>query len=143
MLARFVEDELTPCSGVTAAEFWGALEAIVADLGPRNAALLARRHEFQAKIDSWHVTNRENHRPGAYIKFLREIGYVQEPPTEFSISTADVDPEITSIAGPQLVVPLDNSRYALNAANARWGSFYDALYGTDVISGEGGAEGRR
>ena len=139
-LADFVENELTPDSGVTASEFWGALEAIVADLGPRNAALLARRHEFQAKIDSWHVTNRENHRPGAYIKFLREIGYLQEPPTEFSISTADVDPEITSIAGPQIVVPLDNSRYALNAANARWGSFYDALYGTDVINDEDGAE---
>ena len=140
VLARFVEDELTPCSGVNAAEFWGALEAIVADLGPRNAALLARRDEFQAKIDSWHIANRESHRPGDYIKFLREIGYLQETPSDVSISTADVDPEITSIAGPQLVVPLDNSRYALNAANARRGSFYDALYGTDVISDEDGAE---
>ena len=140
VLTRFVEDELTPCSGVTAAEFWGGLEAIVADLGPRNAALLTRRDELQAKIDSWHIANRESHRPGAYIKFLREIGYLQEPPTEFSITTTDVDSEITSVAGPQLVVPLDNSRYALNAANARWGSFYDALYGTDVISDEDGTE---
>ena len=140
VLATFVEDELTPCSGVTAAEFWVALEAIVADLGPRNAALLARRDELQAKIDSWHIANRQNHDSDAYIEFLREIGYLQEPPTEFSITTTGVDPEITSIAGPQLVVPLDNSRYALNAANARWGSFYDALYGTDVISDEGGAQ---
>lgn len=140
VLARFVEDELAPCSGVTAAEFWGGLEAIVADLGPRNTALLARRDELQAKIDSWHIANRQNHDSSAYIEFLREIGYLQEPPTGFSITTTGVDPEITSIAGPQLVVPLDNSRYALNAANARWGSFYDALYGADVISDEGGAQ---
>ncbi len=143
VLAEFVEDELTPCSGVTAAEFWGALEAIIADLGPRNTALLARRDELQAKIDSWHIANRQNHDSSAYIEFLREIGYLHEAPTEFSITTTGVDPEITSIAGPQLVVPLDNSRYALNAANARWGSFYDALYGTDAISDEGGAEASR
>ena len=140
VLARFVEDELTPCSGVTAAEFWVALEAIVADLGPRNAALLARRDEFQAKIDSWHIANRRNYDSSTYIEFLREIDYLQETPSDVAITTDNVDSEITSVAGPQLVVPLDNSRYALNAANARWGSFYDALYGTDVISDEDGAE---
>ncbi|MYH87821.1 MAG: malate synthase G [Acidimicrobiaceae bacterium] len=145
MLADFVANELTPGSGVTAAEFWAAFEAIATDLGPRYAALLDRRDELQQKIDSWHVANRENANRGhydssAYIEFLREIGYLQEPPAEFSITTGNVDPEITSIAAPQLVVPLDNARYALNAANARWGSFYDALYGTDVISDEGGAE---
>ena len=139
-LADFVENELTPDSGVTAAEFWAALEAIVADLGPRNAALLARRDELQAKIDSWHIANRRNHDSSTYIEFLREIGYLQDAPSDVAITTDNVDSEITSIAGPQLVVPLDNSRYALNAANARWGSFYDALYGTDVISDEGGAE---
>lgn len=140
VFADFVEDELTPGSGITAAEFWAALEAIVADLGPAHAALLARRDELQAEIDAWHIANRPNHDPEAYIEFLREIGYLQEAPDDFAITTSNVDPEITSIAGPQLVVPLDNSRYALNAANARWGSLYDALYGTDAIGAEDGAE---
>lgn len=145
VLADFVANELTPDSGVTPGEFWAAFEVIAADLGPRYAALLDRRDELQHKIDSWHVANRENanrghYDQGAYIEFLREIGYLQDVPLDVAITTRNVDPEITSIAAPQLVVPLDNARYALNAANARWGSFYDALYGTDVISDEGGAE---
>ena len=140
VLADFVENELIPGSGGTAAEFWAALETIVAELGPRHAALLARRDELQAKIDAWHIANRPNHDPLEYIEFLREIGYLQKAPDDLAITTSNVDVEITSVAGPQLVVPLDNSRYALNAANARWGSFYDALYGTDAISETGGAE---
>ncbi|MEZ5246208.1 MAG: malate synthase G [Acidimicrobiales bacterium] len=140
VLHDFVETQLTPGSGVSAVEFWAALEAIVTDLGPRNAALLARRDELQARIDEWHTNHRDNPDHAAYIDFLRSIGYLDDAPTDVSIRTENVDTEITSTAGPQLVVPLDNARYALNAANARWGSFYDALYGTDVISDEGGAE---
>jgi malate synthase len=140
VLHDFVETELTPGSGVSAAEFWAALDAIVADLGPRNAALLARRDEIQSAIDEWHTTHRADHEQADYVEFLRSIGYLDDAPDNVSIRTADVDTEITSVAGPQLVVPLDNARYALNAANARWGSFYDALYGTDVISDDDGAE---
>ena len=140
VLHDFVETQLTPASGVSAAEFWAALEAIVADLGPRNAALLARRDDMQAKIDDWHRAHRDAPDHGAYVEFLRGIGYLEDAPSDVSIRTSNVDTEITSVAGPQLVVPLDNARYALNAANARWGSFYDALYGTDVIGDEGGAE---
>ncbi len=144
-LVDFVANELTPDSGVTEAEFWAAFEAIAADLGPRYTALLDRRDELQHKIATWHVANRENANrehfdSNTYTEFLREIGYLQDEPRDVTVTTENVDPEITSIAAPQLVVPLDNARYALNAANARWGSFYDALYGTDVISDEGGAE---
>ncbi|MDE0067660.1 MAG: malate synthase G [Acidimicrobiaceae bacterium] len=147
-LIDFVANELTPDSGVTAEEFWASFETIATDLGPRYAALLDRREELQHKIDSWHVANRENANRGhydssAYIEFLREIGYLQDEPRGVAIKTRNVDSEITSIAAPQLVVPLDNARYALNAANARWGSFYDALYGTDVIGDEGGAEAKK
>ncbi|NIR36344.1 MAG: malate synthase G [Actinobacteria bacterium] len=143
VLATFVAEELTPHSGISPDEFWAALEAIVTDLGPRNAALLARRDEIQERIDEWHRAHRDDHDHGAYTAFLREIGYLDDPPGDVAITTSGVDPEITSVAGPQLVVPLDNARYALNAANARWGSFYDALYGTDVISDEDGAEAGR
>ncbi len=145
VLATFVAEELTPHSGVGPDEFWAALEAIVTDLGPRNAALLARRDEIQERIDEWHRAHRDDHDHdhGAYTAFLREIGYLDDPPGDVAITTSGVDPEITSVAGPQLVVPVDNARYALNAANARWGSFYDALYGTDVISDEDGAEAGR
>ena len=138
-LHEFVATRLTPDSGVSAAEFWAALESIVADLGPRNRALLARRDELQAKIDEWHVTHRDQDH-AAYVEYLRDSGYLDDAPVDVTIRTENVDIEITSVAGPQLVVPLDNARYALNAANARWGSFYDALYGTDVISDEDGAE---
>jgi len=140
VLHEFVETKLTPDSGVSAADFWTAFASIHADLGPRNTALLARRDELQAKIDEWHAANRNSHDHGAYLEFLRSIGYLDDAPADVAIRTSNVDTEITSVAGPQLVVPLDNARYALNAANARWGSFYDALYGTDVISDEGGAE---
>jgi malate synthase len=143
VLHDFVEHELTPGSGVSAEAFWAALESIHADLGPRNAALLARRDELQTHIDEWHAAHRDDHDQGAYIEFLRDIGYLDDAPSDVTIATENVDTEITSVAGPQLVVPLDNARYALNAANARWGSFYDALYGTDVISDEGGAEAGR
>ena len=143
VLHDFVETKLTPASGVSAEEFWAALEAIVADLGPRNAALLARRDDLQTKIDEWHTTHRDQPDHTAYIEFLRSIGYLDDAPTDVSIRTENVDTEITSVAGPQLVVPLDNARYALNAANARWGSFYDALYGTDVIGDDDGAEAGR
>ena len=142
-LHDFVEQELTPGSGVSAAEFWAGLQAIIAELGPRNAALLARRDALQDQIDTWHAENRDGPDHAAYVEFLRSIGYLDDAPTDVAIQTTGVDTEITSIAGPQLVVPLDNARYALNAANARWGSLYDALYGTDVISdGDGAGAGK-
>ena len=139
-LHDFVETALTPGSGVAAADFWAALEAVLTDLSPRNAALLARRDEIQDKIDTYLIANRGDHDQADYLAFLREIGYLEDAPAEVSVATTNVDVEIAGTAGAQLVVPLDNSRYALNAANARWGSLYDALYGTDVISDEGGAE---
>ena len=135
-LHDFVADEALPGTGVNAAEFWAAFESIVADLGPRNAALLARRDELQAEIDDWHRAARADgreHSPDAYADFLRDIGYLRYVDGTVTATTANVDAEIAEMAGPQLVVPLDNARYALNAANARWGSLYDALYGTDVI----------
>ena len=139
-LYNLVRDEVAPGTGVGADEFWGALGAIVADLGPGNRALLEKRDALQRQIDQWHLQ-----RPGqaieadAYRAFLEEIGYLGEEGDEFGTTAAKVDAEIALLAGPQLVVPVDNARYALNAANARWGSLYDALYGTDVIPDEGGA----
>ena len=133
-LYDFVNGEAMPGTGVEERPFWSGLSRLVADLAPRNAALLERRDELQSKIDSWHRSH-----PGAsfdharYKAFLLEIGYWVPESAPFSIDTADVDPEMAEIAGPQLVVPVSNARYALNAANARWGSLYDALYGTDVI----------
>ena len=136
-LYEFIAIEALPGTGVQIEEFWGALESILTDLGPRNAALMARRDALQAQIDDWHRASRAGgraHDGEAYANFLRDIGYLRYLDGTVTATTANVDPEIAEVAGPQLVVPVDNARYALNAANARWGSLYDALYGTDVIS---------
>ncbi|MFL2746866.1 MAG: malate synthase G [Gammaproteobacteria bacterium] len=121
--------------------FWLSFEKIIEEFTPRNKALLEKREDLQKSIDEWHLKNNSKAIDKAeYKKFLKEIGYLLNEPEDFSIETQNVDPEISSIAGPQLVVPVMNARFALNAANARWGSLYDALYGTDVISEEDGAE---
>jgi len=140
-LQRFIEDEVLPSTGVEAAAFWQGFDELVHDLAPKNRALLAERDRLQLELDNWHRSN-----PGpisdmpAYRSFLESIGYLQPEPGEVKISTSNVDSEIATQAGPQLVVPIGNARYALNAANARWGSLYDALYGTDAISEENGAQ---
>ncbi|MDR5856453.1 malate synthase G [Caballeronia sp. LZ062] len=140
-LAQFVEEEAIPGTGVDAAAFWQGFDALVHDLAPKNRALLAERDRMQTELDNWHRSH-----PGpvrdlrAYRKFLEDIGYIVPTPAHVRATTANVDREIAEQAGPQLVVPLSNLRYALNAANARWGSLYDALYGTDAIDESGGAE---
>ncbi|MGK9066049.1 malate synthase G [Stutzerimonas chloritidismutans] len=140
-LQRFIEDEVLPGTGVEVEAFWKGFDQLVHDLAPKNRALLAERDRLQVELDNWHRSN-----PGpisdmpAYRRFLESIGYLQPEPGEVKISTSNVDSEIATQAGPQLVVPIGNARYALNAANARWGSLYDALYGTDAISEENGAQ---
>lgn len=136
-LHRFVEEEALPGSGLDSAEFWEGAAAIIHDLAPRNRELLARRDELQSRIDDWHREHPGRPEAGAYTDFLREIGYLLEEPADVAVTTTGVDDEIATIAGPQLVVPLLNARFATNAVNARWGSLYDALYGTDVIPPEG------
>jgi len=138
---QFVERELLPVIGLKSGDFWAGLESIVSDLTPVNRALLDKRDRLQEKIDAWHQAHpgpRWDH--DKYVAFLRDIGYLVPAGEPFSIETESVDPEIAEIAGPQLVVPVSNARFALNAANARWGSLYDALYGTDAISEENGQE---
>ncbi|MCJ0766019.1 malate synthase G [Variovorax terrae] len=143
-LHRFIEDQVLPGTGVESAAFWKGFDAIVADLAPKNIALLAERDRLQAELDAWHKAH-----PGpiqgargmkAYRAFLEKIGYLVPPPAKARATTRNVDAELAAQAGPQLVVPILNARYALNAANARWGSLYDALYGTDAIAETGGAE---
>jgi len=140
-LYHLVADEIAPGTGVDSDVFWESFGEIVRDLAPLNQELLDRRDDLQSRIDAWHVDRKgEPIDPTEYRSFLTEIGYLQSEPDHFEVTTTDVDAEIAELAGPQLVVPVDNARYAMNAANARWGSLYDALYGTDVISEDGGAE---
>jgi malate synthase len=141
VLYDFVNNEALPGTDIDPDSFWAGVDKVVTDLSPQNQDLLARRDELQAQIDKYHRQHViEPLDPEGYKQFLTEIGYLQPEPDDFTITTAGVDDEITTTAGPQLVVPILNARFALNAANARWGSLYDALYGTDVISEEDGAE---
>ena len=141
VLHQFINTQVLPGTGLDAAAFWQGFDALVRDLAPKNAALLAERERLQKELDTWHQAH-----PGpiadmaAYQQFLTQIGYMVQPPQGVQATTENVDAELASMAGPQLVVPIMNARYALNAANARWGSLYDALYGTDVISDEDGAQ---
>lgn len=140
VLYQFINSEALPGSGLTSEQFWSDLEILVHDLALENKALLARRDELQREINAWHMENKEIFEFGRYKSFLQEIGYLESEVDDFQITTEGVDDEIAFQAGPQLVVPVNNSRYAINAANARWASLYDALYGTDAIGEEGGSE---
>jgi malate synthase len=138
-LQRFIDDEVLVGSGIDRTEFWQGLSSIVVDLAPKNAALLAERERLQRELDAWHAAHPGPIRePATYEAFLRRIGYLVDEPKRVRVSTSQVDAELALQAGPQLVVPITNARYALNAANARWGSLYDALYGTDALSEDDG-----
>ncbi|WP_338502060.1 malate synthase G [Sphingomonas kaistensis] len=134
ILAAFIDEDVLPGLGIEAAGFWDGVAKLIGHFAPRNAALLAKRDEMQVTIDAWHREQRgKPHDPAAYEGFLREIGYLVDEPAPFNIGTRELDAEIATLAGPQLVVPILNARFLLNAANARWGSLYDALYGTDAM----------
>ena len=140
-LDELLAEEILPGLNVSRDEFWSSFNEIVDEFVPRNNSLISQRENLQEKIDKWHLDRKgQNHNHEEYKTFLKEIGYWVEEANDFQITTSQVDPEISEIAGPQLVVPVMNARFSLNAANARWGSLYDALYGTDMISEEGGAE---
>ena len=141
VLYDFINTEALPGTDIDPDSFWAGVDKVITDLQPQNQDLLARRDQLQAQIDKWHRHHViEPIDPETYRQFLTEIGYLLPEPADFTITTAGVDDEITKTAGPQLVVPVLNARFALNAANARWGSLYDALYGTDVIPESDGAE---
>ena len=141
VLHQFIERDVLPGTGVESAAFWQGFDAIVRDLAPKNAALLAERERLQAEIDAWHIANPGPIRkPAAYRRFLQKIGYLVPVPKHVKATAKNVDDELAKQAGPQLVVPITNARYALNAANSRWGSLYDALYGTDALPETDGAE---
>ncbi|MET0950750.1 MAG: malate synthase G [Pseudomonas sp.] len=141
VLFDFVNDEAIPGTGLDTAAFWAGADKLINELAPRNKALLAKRDDLQAQIDAWHQAHAgQAHDASAYKTFLQEIGYLLPEAADFQITTQNVDDEIARMAGPQLVVPVMNARFALNASNARWGSLYDALYGTDAISEADGAE---
>ena len=140
-LFDFVNNEAIPGTDIASEQFWDNFSKIVHELAPINKDLIEKREVIQKKIDNWHKSNKGGElNKKDYIKFLKSIGYLIEEKNDFSIETTGVDEEISSIAGPQLVVPVDNARYALNAANARWGSLYNSLYGTDVIPGKIGKD---
>ena len=141
VLFDFVNNEAIPGTGLTADQFWAGADKVIHDLAPKNKALLAKRDDFQARIDAWHQTHAgQAHDAVAYKAFLQDIGYLLPEAADFQATTQNVDDEIARMAGPQLVVPVMNARFALNASNARWGSLYDALYGTDAISEADGAQ---
>ncbi|NRA87344.1 MAG: malate synthase G, partial [Rhizobiales bacterium] len=131
-LVKFINEQCLPSTGISSDQFWNGCAKIFNEFSPKNQELLNIRLELQAAIDAWHKAN-PNGQQETYIEFLREIDYLVEEPDAFTISTENTDPEIANMAGPQLVVPVLNARFALNAANARWGSLYDALYGTDIL----------
>ena len=139
ILYDFINEQVLPGSEVEKDSFWGGLDQLIHNLAPKNKALLARRDELQNAIHHWHKEHKNNFDFTTYKAFLEEIGYLEPKVEDFKIETENVDEEIAFQAGPQLVVPVSNARYAINAANARWGSLYDALYGTDVISDDDGA----
>ena len=142
-LYQLVQDEIAPGTGVNSSDFWTELGQIVRQLGNKNRILLEKRDALQKQIDEWHQARKgQPTEMNEYKEFLTGLGYLLPEGEDFRVTTTNVDPEIATIAGPQLVVPVDNARYALNAANARWGSLFDALYGTDVISEEDGISGR-
>ena len=139
-LFNFINEEAIPGTGIDADNFWLQVSQLIEDLMPKNAALLAKRELLQSQIDQWHITHRESAFDfSAYKAFLQEIGYLLDEGEDFAITSSNVDQEMASMAGPQLVVPVMNARFALNAANARWGSLYDALYGTDILDDSDGA----